>query len=106
MPTFAMPSYYKWPAYIGNALLLLAGLIIASKNSLLGGGGVAALAGLNLYLVWKLDVFSHEEVWLALEIEKARMREELLALQTKIAEHEKTAPQSSQLKPPTVPGKH
>ncbi len=92
MPTFGMPSYYKWPAYIGNVLLLLAGMIIASKNSIWGGGGVAALAALNLYLVRKLDVFSREEVWLALEIRKAKMREELLALQSRIAEHESTPP--------------
>ena len=58
-----MPLYYKWPAYVGNALLLICGLIIAAKNSLLGGGVVIALAALNLYLVWKLDVFSREEVW-------------------------------------------
>jgi hypothetical protein len=57
-----MPLYYKWPAYIGNALLLICGLIIASVNSLLGGAAVCGLAALNLYLVWKLDVFSREEV--------------------------------------------
>ncbi len=96
-----MPLYYKWPAYIGNALLLLAGLIIATKNSILGGGAVTGLAALNIYLVRKLDVFSQEEVWLALEIEKARMREELLALQTRIAEHEKAPPT---LPRPAAPG--
>ncbi len=96
-----MPLYDKWPAYIGNALLLLAGLIIATKNSILGGGAVTGLAALNIYLVWKLDVFSQEEVWLALEIEKAKMREELLALQGKIAEHEKAPPK---LPRPAAPG--
>jgi hypothetical protein len=89
MPIFAMPLYYKWPAYIGNVLLLLSGLIIAFKNSLWGGGFVIALAVLNLYLVWKLDVFSREEVWLAVEIKKAKMREELLELQKQIAGQEK-----------------
>ena len=94
-----MPLYYKWPAYIGNTLLLLSGLIIAGKNSLWGGGLVVGLAALNLYLVWKLDVFSQEEVWLELEIKKAKMREELLALKHQIAEHEKTAP-PAKLPPP------
>jgi hypothetical protein len=97
-----MPLYYKWPAYIGNALLLLAGLIIATKNSALGGGAVTGLAALNIYLVWKLDVFSQEEVWLALEIEKTKMREELLALQDKVAAHEK-AP--AKLPRPAAPDK-
>ena len=98
-----MPPYYKWPAYVGNVLLLLAGLIIAAKNSFWGGGGVVGLAALNLYLVWKLDVFSQEEVWLALEIKKVKMREELLALQNRIAEHEKATP-PAQLPRPRAPG--
>ena len=46
-----MPGYYKWPAYIGNALLLISGLIICAENSLWGGAAVVALAALNLYLV-------------------------------------------------------
>jgi hypothetical protein len=95
-----MPLYYKWPAHIGNALLLLCGLIIAAKNSALGGGIVVALAGLNLYLVWKLDVFSRAEVWMALEIERAKMQEELLALKEKIAEHEKALSSSQGLPAP------
>lgn len=105
MATFAMPPYYKWPAYIGNVLLLLAGLIIAAKNSTWGGAGVSGLAALNLYLVWKLDIFSQEEVWLALEIRKAKMREELLALQNQIADHEKAGP-PPQLPRPHAPDEH
>ena len=88
-----MPLYYKWPAYIGNALLLICGLIIAGMNSVWGGGAVVALAALNLYLVRKLDVFSREDVWLAVEIKKAKMREELLALERKAAEHETPPPE-------------
>ena len=99
-----MPPYYKWPAYVGNALLLVCGLIIAAKTSSWGGGVVVALAALNLYLVWKLDVFSREEVWLALEIKKAKMREELLALESQIADHEKAAP--PQLSRPSAPDAH
>jgi hypothetical protein len=86
-----MPGYYKWPAYVGNVLLFLSGLIIAAKNSLLGGGAVAGLAALNIYLVWKLDAFSQEEAWLALEIKKAKMREELLELERKLAEEAKAS---------------
>ncbi len=93
-----MPGYYKWPAYVGNALLFLSGLIIASKNSLLGGAFVVGLSLLNLYLVWKLDMFSREEAWLALEIKKAKMREELLELQRKLAEEDNAAP------PPEISG--
>ena len=88
-----MPPYYKWPSYVGNVLLLLAGLIIAAKNSSLAGSCVVALAALNLYLTWKLDVFSREEVWLASEIKKAKMRDELLAVQKQVAEHEEAAAQ-------------
>lgn len=93
-----MPVYYKWPAYIGNALLFLSGLIIATQNSLWGGGAVAGLAALNLYLVRKLDVFSREEVWLALEIKKTKMREELLERERRLAEEEGETP------PPQIPG--
>lgn len=93
-----MPGYYKWPAYIGNALLALCGLIIVFASSFWGGVAVIALAALNLYLVWKLDSFSREEAWLALEIKKAKMREELLELEHKLAEEEGSTP------PPQIPG--
>lgn len=93
-----MPGYYKWPAYVGNVLLFLAGLIIASANSGWGGAAVSGLAALNLYLVWKLDVFSREEVWLAVEIRKAKMREELLDLERKLKEN------AAVPAPPQIPG--
>ena len=86
---FAMPSYFKWPGYVGNALLLGCGLIILFANSPIGGTSVIALSVLNLYLIWKLDVFSREEVWLALEIKKAKMREELDRLNQEAAAHAK-----------------
>ncbi len=92
-----MPAYYRWPAYVGNALLFLSGVIIFFKNSPWGGGFVIGLAALNIYLVWKLDMFSREEAWLALEIKKAKMREELLDLERKLAEEEGA-------KPPQIPG--
>ena len=94
-----MPLYYKWPAYVGNVLLLLSGLIIVAKNSTLGGGLVVGLAALNLYLVWKLDVFSREEVWLEAEVRKAKMRDELQTMQERAEEHAKET-----LKPAQLPG--
>ena len=72
-----MPLYYKIPAYVGNTLLLGAGLILLFQEMPVMGVGLSALAGLNLYLVRKLDVFSREEVWLAAELVKERLREEL-----------------------------
>ena len=72
-----MPLYYKIPAYVGNTLLLGAGLILLFQEMPVMGVGLCALAGLNLYLVRKLDVFSREEVWLAAELVKERLRDEL-----------------------------
>jgi len=72
-----MPLYYKIPAYVGNALLLGAGIILLFQEMVGMGVVLGALAGLNLYLVRKLDVFSREEVWLAAELVKERLREEL-----------------------------
>jgi hypothetical protein len=72
-----MPLYYKIPAYVGNALLLAVGLTIIFEDMVGIGIALAALSSLNLYLVRKLDVFSREEVWLATELVKERLREEL-----------------------------
>jgi len=72
-----MPLYYKIPAYVGNALLLAVGLILIFQGMVVIGIALAALSSLNLYLVRKLDVFSREEVWLAAELVKQRMRDEL-----------------------------
>jgi hypothetical protein len=72
-----MPLYYKIPAYVGNALLLGAGIILLFQEMAGMGIGLTALSSLNLYLVHKLDVFSREEVWLANELVKQRMRDEL-----------------------------
>ena len=101
-----MPLYYKWPAYIGNAFLLICGLIILFRNSPISGGLVIGLAALNLYLVWKLDVFSREEVWLEGELRKARMRVELQVMQERAEAHaretlrptERPAPSGSESK--------
>jgi hypothetical protein len=54
-----LPLQYKLPGYIGDARLILLGLII------------------NLYLIHKLGRFSREEIWLDHELEMAKMGEEL-----------------------------
>ena len=80
-----MPLYFKIPAYVGNSLLLGAGIILIFQQMFGMGVALAALACLNLYLVRKLDVFSREEVWLASELVKERLREELQAARNKFA---------------------
>jgi hypothetical protein len=95
-----MPLRYKVPAYVGNALLLLLGFVmVASGNAdnLLTGAVLGALAALNLFLVYKLDRFSREEVWLAHELEMTKMREELLATRKRLGELEagSSAPQQT-----------
>jgi hypothetical protein len=89
-----LPLKYKIPGYLGNALLLILGLIVAGTASVIAGILMAALAVLNLYLVYKLDSFSREEVWLAHELEVTKMREQLIAAKARIGELE-TAPGTS-----------
>jgi hypothetical protein len=83
-----MPLKYKIPGYAGNALLLILSLIILAQDSVIVGLLLGALALLNLYLVYKLDMFSHEETFLAHELQVAKMHEELLAAQQRIGELE------------------
>jgi hypothetical protein len=80
-----MPLYFKIPAYVGNSLLLGVGIILMFQTMFAMGIALAALACLNLYLVRKLDVFSREEVWLASELVKERLREELQKARNKFA---------------------
>jgi hypothetical protein len=83
-----MPLRYKIPAYAGNALLLLLAMVIVASGNLMIGVALGALAVLDLYLVYKLDQFSREEVWLQHELEVAKLREELLIAQKRIKELE------------------
>jgi hypothetical protein len=100
-----MPLQYKLPGYIGNALLLLLGLIMAFSDSAFVGLLLGALAALNLYLVYKLDRFSREEVWLAHELEMTKMREELLEAKKRIDELEAGAgPADRKPEAPTTKG--
>jgi len=93
-----MPLRYKVPAYVGNVLLLLLGFVIIASggaDSLIIGSILGALAALNLFLVYKFDQFSREEVWLAHELEVTKMREELLTARKRLGELEgrSSAPQ-------------
>jgi hypothetical protein len=69
-------------------LLLLLGVLIMAQLSAIVGLLLAALALLNLYLVYKLDMFSREEVYFAHELKVAKTREELLAAEKRIGEPE------------------
>jgi hypothetical protein len=91
-----MPLQFKLPGYFGNALLLLLAVIILASQNVIVGALLGALALLNLYLVYKLDQFSRQEVWLAHQVEVARMREELLVAQRRVAELEANAPNAGQ----------
>jgi len=86
----SMPLRFKVPGYIGNALLLLLSAHMATKFAVIGLV-LAALAALNLFLIFKLDQFSRPEALLAHELEMAKMREQLLASQKRIAELELAA---------------
>lgn len=93
-----MPLIYKVPGYLGNALLLVVGLIVAFSQMPVVGLFLIALSGLNLFLMYKLDRFSHEEVWLAHELQVTKLREELLLERQRVSELE-----TSQAGPIAVP---
>ena len=86
-----MPLIYKVPGYAGNALLLTVGLIVAFTMPIVGLV-LIALSGLNLFLIYKLDRFSQEEVWLAHELQVAKLREDLLLERQRVSELEKSLP--------------
>ena len=80
-----MPLQFKLPGYIGNALLLLLGVIILTTDNAVVGVLLGALAALNLFLIYKLDQFSRPEAWLEHQLEMNKLREELLASQKRLA---------------------
>jgi hypothetical protein len=86
-----MPLQYKWPGFFGKAVLLGLSLIILASDNAIVGLLLGALAILNLFLVYKLDQFSRQEVWLAHELDMTRTREQLLAAQRRVAELEASA---------------
>jgi hypothetical protein len=83
-----MPLRYKIPAYVGNALLIVLGVMIIASGQFVTGVLLAGLACLNVFLVYKLDRFSREEVWLAHEIQMTKLREELLLERKRVSELE------------------
>ena len=84
-----MPLRYKIPGYLGNGLLLLLSLVILAQGKFLIGVLFSSLSVLNLFLVYKLDQFSREDVWLAHELKLEKMREELLIEEARVQELEK-----------------
>ena len=86
-----MRLQFKVPGYIGNGLLLLLSIVMFFTGSDVVGLLLAALAALNLFLIFKLDQFSRPEAWLAHELEMTKMREELLVAQKRVADLEMTA---------------
>jgi hypothetical protein len=91
-----MPLQYKIPGYVGNALLLFICLVMIGQGNVAIGLLLAALAALNLFLVYKLDRFSDPEALLARELEMTKMREELLLAQRHLAALQSAASASAQ----------
>ena len=87
-----VPIKFKIPAFVGNSLLLLLGVFMMMRGDVVIGAALAALAALDLFLVYKLDQFSQEEVWLAHQLEVAKLREQLLAAQEHIKQLQAGAP--------------
>lgn len=74
-----MPLLFKILGYGGNGLMLMLAVIGLAEHP--GMGLIfGALAGLNLYLVHRLDRLPGEEAMLAAEIRTARLRQELAAI--------------------------
>lgn len=72
-----MPFIYRILGYGGNGLLLLFGIAgIFSEGAWLGVFMVA-LAGLNVYLIRKIDLYSREEAWLETELHKRELRRQI-----------------------------
>ena len=87
-----MPLKYKVPGYAGNALLLMLSIIMLTMDGVVIGMLLGALALLNLYLIYKLDVFSRPETTLARELEMTKMREALIVEQNRVKQLEAGAP--------------
>ena len=83
-----MPLQYKIPGYVGNALLLFLSVVILAKESVPTGLFLGLLSMLNLYIVYKLDLFSRYEGQLAHELQMTKMREELALAQNRLRELE------------------
>jgi hypothetical protein len=87
-----MPLKYKLPGYLGNALLVVLGLIVAVQGSLLTGIMLSALGILNVYIVYKLDSYSQPEAALAHELEMIKLKQELIIAQKQVNDLQTSAP--------------
>jgi hypothetical protein len=72
-----MPLIYRIFGYGGNAVLLLIGLAGLFSEGAWLGVFMVALAGLNLYLIRKIDLYSREEAWLEGELHKRELRRQI-----------------------------
>jgi hypothetical protein len=73
-----MPLIYRIFGYGGNVLLLLFGLAgMFSEGGAWLGVFMIALAGLNLYLIRRIDLYSREEAWLEAELHKRELRRQI-----------------------------
>ncbi len=98
-----MPLRYKLPAFLGNSLVLFLSVVMIFQGNVILGLLLGGLSALDLFLVYKLDQFSREEVWLTHQLEVAKLREELLAAQKHIAELQGTVPLPSASSVPSIP---
>jgi hypothetical protein len=69
-----MPLIYKILGYVGNGLLVLFGMAGVFSEGAWLGVFMVALAGLNLYLIRRIDLYSREEAWLETELHKRQLR--------------------------------
>ena len=79
---------YKIPGYVGNALLLFLSVVILAQGSVPTGLFLGLMSMLNLYIVYKLDLFSRYEGQLAHELQMTKMREELALAHNRLRELE------------------
>jgi hypothetical protein len=76
-----MPLIYRILGYGGNGLLAVFGLLaLLSGKAFWIGGFLAALGGINLYLIRKIDLYSREEAWLEAEVRKRELRRQIIEM--------------------------
>ena len=86
-----MPWIYKVPGYTGNFLMLIISAAMFFDSHMVLGVMIAALSCLNLYLIYKLDLFSRPEAWLTHQLEITKLREALLESQRHVEQLETPA---------------
>jgi len=95
-----MPLIYRVLGFGGNGLFLLIGLLaLISGEAYVAGIFMVALAGLNLFLIRKIDLYSREEEWLEAEVHKRELRRQIAEMDAAEAA-EKAGEASAQGLPP------